>query len=360
MKIVFFISSLRQGGAERVVTVLSNNLSKRHDVVIVTLSNEVDEFYKINDGIKRDYLFKKSKAKTNKLSTLFQLFDTIKGMYLIIKKHQPDVAVSFINKFNVLGIIASKLSKTPIVVSERSNPYRDIKGIFDYLRKVLYPYSDAIIFQTNGAASYFNNKIRKKSMIIYNPLDDTVKEEIKKKENVIIAMGRLEPVKNYELLIESVNIMKERLRKSKWQVHIYGDGSQKETLAQLITKYHINDLVILKGPTKSPYSVLASAKVFALTSRYEGFPNALCEAMANGCVPVSVNCDFGPSEIIENNINGFLTQDNALDISNKIITLVESSNKIHEMKIEAMRIKKKLNVEIISSQWEDIFNRIQG
>lgn len=359
MKIVFFITSLSQGGAERVVTILSNDFVKRHKVVIVSLSKEADDFYEINDDINRVYLLKDSKVKTNKFSTVLQLFYIVKEMYLILKKHQPDVAISFINKFNVLSIIASKLSKTPIVVSERSNPYRDIKGIFDHLRKILYPHSDGIVFQTKGAASYFNKKIRKKSVIIYNPLDDTVKEALKKKDDVIIAMGRLEPVKNYRLLIESVNLIKGPLEKAKWQVHIYGDGSQKHVLAQLIIKYHLNDLVILKGPTKSPYSVLASAKVFALTSKYEGFPNVLCEAMANGCVPVSVNCDFGPGEIIDNNINGLLAKQNALDMSNKIMTLVENTKKREGMKIEAMRIKEKLDIENITSQWEDIFKRIK-
>jgi glycosyltransferase involved in cell wall biosynthesis len=359
MKVVFFIASLSQGGAERVVATLSNDLAKRHKVIIVTLCREVDDFYEIDGDIKRDYLLKNSKNMTNKFSTFFQIFYTIKGMYLIIKKHQPDVAVSFINKFNILSIIASKLSGTPIVVSERSNPYRDIRGTFDYLRKILYPYSDAIIFQTKGAASYFNDKIRKKSVIIHNPLDSTAKTEKQNEANIIIAMGRLELVKNYELLIESVNIIKETLRQYKWQVHIYGNGSQKEALAQLITKYDINDLVLLKGTTKSPYSVLSSAKIFALTSKYEGFPNVLCEAMANGCVPVSVDCDFGPNEIIEDNIDGLLAQDNAFDIANKIVSLVESNEKVEEMKIQAMRINKKLATQKISSQWENIFKEIQ-
>jgi glycosyltransferase involved in cell wall biosynthesis len=171
-------------------------------------------------------------------------------------------------------------------------------------------------------------------------------------------MGRLVYAKRFDRLVEAVAIVQEKLRANGWQVYLYGDGIIKNEIAEKIAGYKLEDIFFLKGRTATPYDVMAESSVFTITSEYEGFPNVLCEAMACGCVPVSVDFDFGPREMITHKVNGLLVGQNPKDVAQGLVWLIDHPAELEGMRQEAFKIYECLCVEKIASQWESVFEQI--
>ena len=218
MKIVFLITNLSTGGAERVMVTLANELVKKHEIIIGTRSNKIKDFYYVNRDIKRINLLKSPKKLSNIFIRLIEIFNVILQICKLILKEKPDVVVSFLSSFNVLTILASKITKTSVIISERNNPSKERIGKFkNLLRKIIYPFATLIVFQTKKASKYFSKILKKKNIyIIPNPLTpDVEKIKTSSKKNIILAMGSLTYQKRFDILIDSVALIKGELKKKK-------------------------------------------------------------------------------------------------------------------------------------------------
>jgi GalNAc-alpha-(1->4)-GalNAc-alpha-(1->3)-diNAcBac-PP-undecaprenol alpha-1,4-N-acetyl-D-galactosaminyltransferase len=362
MKIIFVISSLHSGGAERVLSVLANNLAIENEVVIITKSKLQTDFYAIDERVKRISISLESSSKGNKFKLANDVAQTVRKIYLELKQEKPDLVVSFISKINVMTIMAAKLARYPVIVSETSNPYSDIKGFFRLGRMLLYPFADYVVSPTKGVDSYFKNIVKvSKRTVIANPLDKIFFHDFNLiKENKIIFIGRFSPVKRLGFFIDSISIISDKLREKNWHVEIYGGGanSAEQELKSQVARHKIDDIVFLKGKTNDPATVMRTSKLLALTSQRESFGNVLIEAMACGCVPVSTDCDYGPREIISLNRNGILTSDCRDDFAKAILRLVEDPATLNSLKSEALKINIKYHIRRISDQWESIFKEV--
>jgi len=301
LKIAFLISSLNAGGAERVVSLLANELSLTNDIVIITLSKD-EPFYKLNDSITVKQLGVLNSG-TNPLKSIFSNLVLLYKITLLIRSFKIKSLICFMTTSNVLGIISGKmLSNIKVTISERANPKFEDVGYWNFLRRKTYKLADRLVVQSEEISNYFKPFVdERKTSIIPNPIK-IVDFNKNKKEKIILTVGRIDANKNQEQIIRSFS----KVKQQGWKLIICGDGSLLSKLKDLVKALNINDAVEFKGRVKNIEKQYERASIFAFSSLSEGFPNVLLEAMNYGCACISTDCPTGPSILIKNNVNGFL------------------------------------------------------
>lgn len=301
MKIAFLISSLNAGGAERVVSLLANELSLTNDIVIITLSKD-EPFYKLNDSITVKQLGVLNSG-TNPLKSIFSNLVLLYKITLLIRSFKIKSLICFMTTSNVLGIISGKmLSNIKVTISERANPKFEDVGYWNFLRRKTYKLADRLVVQSEEISNYFKPFVdERKTSIIPNPIK-IVDFNKNKKEKIILTVGRIDANKNQEQIIRSFS----KVKQQGWKLIICGDGSLLSKLKELVIALNMNDAVEFKGIVKNIEKQYERASIFAFSSLSEGFPNVLLEAMNYGCACISTDCPTGPSILIKNNVNGFL------------------------------------------------------
>ncbi|MFP3860550.1 MAG: glycosyltransferase, partial [Bacteroidales bacterium] len=213
---------------------------------------------------------------------------------------------------------------------------------------------DKVVLQTHRVSSFFSFLPKSKIEIIPNPLNNMTPSEKVSKEKLILAVGRLEYAKGFDLLIEA--FAKSRA-KNNWQLIIAGEGNEREGLERKIAENKLVSKVHLPGIQKDIASLYSRASLFVLSSRYEGYPNALAEAMGSGLPCISFNCDFGPQELIKNNINGILVEPgNVSQLANAIDDLAENPGRRKEIGKNATEVMKTNNIITIAEKWEEVID----
>lgn len=301
MNICFITPSLEKGGMERVLVELANyGVNSGYDISIIAILPNRDIAYELDPRV--NYIspsYGYSKGMSFKIHSVIFLKGTIKRI-------SPDVCLSFSETFNPLSIIACKLNKIPIYISDRSNPAKSVSFYKNELKKRLYPLANGIIAQTKFAKDIFQKrKLNQNILVIPNPLRKVAEKQTgqpKTEKKVVISVGRLVPSKNFTRLIH----MFQKVYTLGWELWILGEGQEFNVLQEVIEKLNLVGIVKLLGQTDDVDQYLAVADIFAFTSLSEGFPNALSEAMAIPLPCIAFDCPAGPSDIIKNEINGFL------------------------------------------------------
>lgn len=241
----------------------------------------------------------------------------------------------------------------PVVVSERNDPQRSNKYL-KILRACLYYLASGFVFQTEQAMNYFHKKIRRKSIVIPNPLFidvEPVNTIDRKKE--IISVGRLVPQKNHEHIILAFKKIANKYQD--YKLLIYGEGSLRENLHNLIKDTGLEKKIILKGVTTTLHEEIKNAQIFVLASEFEGMPNALMEAMGLGLACISTDCPSGgPAVLINNKKNGILVPVGDINaIAESIEYLIQNDSARIDIANEAIKIRDLMNHAIINKKWRD-------
>lgn len=194
------------------------------------------------------------------------------------------------------------------------------------------------------------------SIVIPNFSNIHLQDISTKKEKIVVSVGRLEPVKGYDLLIRAWSQV--HLKHPDWKLHIWGEGSLKTSLIELINKLKLNNSVFLMGYTSDIEIAYKEASIYIMTSQFEGFPLVLIEAMQWGLPCVSVKIS-GAEAIIENGKNGILIEErNECSIAEQICFLIENPNLIKEMGEKAMESTKRFSKERIMQKWINLINSL--
>jgi len=306
----------------------------------------------------------------NKINKNKKLLGLYKDKLLkFIADNQIDICISMgakeIEFFSKLDTSVIKIFESHFNPTVRSSFIADHKGSSLFWR-ILGKYRDwqylqqtknldQVVVLTKSAQIEWK-KTHNNVCLINNPSPfATINYKVNDKEyKRAIAIGRLEDQKGFDLLIESwVEVYS---KYPNWRLDIFGEGSKKETLQKMINENNLNQVIRLKGITRNVQDELLTSDFYVMSSRYEGLPMVLLESIANGVPLVSFDCPTGPSEIIENNDCGVLALNgNINDLSQKIIYMVESVDKRKEMSAVAIEKSKKYSIELIMSQWEDLF-----
>ena len=338
MKILIFIPTLRAGGAERVASILANNWVETGAEITICLLYNDNVFFKISEKVKIVSLTD-SFEKVNKISIIFQLRK-------LLKRNKPDVIQSFLTEYNILCLISMIGIKTPIYVSDRANPlvYRGL--LIELLRKLLYVKSKGIIAQTKLAKKELFKKIGHSNIqVIPNPVK--IPSSLKlDRQKIILSVGRLIPEKNQEDLITAFN--KAEISKE-WKLQIVGDGPLMNKLMDKVKTEDVKNVEFV-GQSDAVYKYYENASVFLFTSKSEGYPNAVAEAMAFELPVVSYNCNAGPSDLIDNSKSGFLIKVDDID---SLITHIELLANDESLRY---KIGKEAGKSIISNNEENISN----
>lgn len=356
-KILLYIDNLYLGGAQRVMSNLANYFAKEgYDVVLV---NEVKpninkKAYMTNEKIKRVYL------EENTVRNFF--YRQLKRVYTlrsIIQAERPDVVLSFLGPTNVRMLVATIGLNVKKIVSVRNDPYKEYgKGIKKLFARELFKLADGYVFQTTEVASYFSNHVQKSAKVIYNPVNEvfykTQRINIKKE---IVSIGRLQDQKNPMLLIEAFSIIAKKYRD--WKLCFCGEGELQLLLEERCKILGISNQVVFEGQISNVNEKLSSSAIYALSSDYEGMPNALMEAMAVGVPCISTDCPCGgPRELIKNGENGILVPVGDVSKMSEALEALIVKNDYRESLGEAAKLRA-LNFKFdkILKEWKEYLEK---
>ena len=348
MKICFVTGSLKFSGAQKIVSMLMEKLNERgHEISVIILKNiEKAEGY---DYAKQYYCA----VSGNPVSKVLK---RIKKIRKIAKENRFDAIFSFNALYNIDVILALFGSREGVICCDRNDPVYDPPQLNRRIRRsLLYPFAKGFVFQTEVIKNYYGERIRKKSVVIPNFIENNYKCVAENKRRKVIATAaRLDDnQKNQTMLIkgfaEFCKINNE------YTLEMYGDGPDRAKYEALIKELNMEDKILLMGRVENVSERLEDVEIFVLTSKFEGMPNALIEAMATGLPCISTDCGGGgAAALIENNVNGILIEQNDIKAYVDALNRLANDESLRtEMGRNAYKINEKLNIDKIAQLWEN-------
>ncbi|MEG2789544.1 MAG: glycosyltransferase family 4 protein [Romboutsia sp.] len=360
-KIVFFIPYGMEtpGGAERVTSIIANNLVNRYDydIKIITF-NSTDSFYNLDEniGIISLNIEKSNNFFIRKLQPIKYLGEYRK----LIKKLSADLIISFGVEAVIFNIIATFGIKNLKNFSwEHSSFYQPTYKVLNFLKKVFYKKLDKIIVLNKSEEKAFSSFIdENKIFVIPNPLPWNSSNVSKLNNKVIISVGRYQGVKGFEMLIKAFKKIVDR--DDEWKLEIYGkDEGEKENLNRLTKELNLEKNVFLNDATKDIKEKYLNATLYAMSSRYESFGMVLLEAKECGLPIVSFDCMSGPRDIIRDGVDGYLAKYlDVQDLYTKMWKVLSDEELKNKFAINAKKNVEIYNINNIINEWTHIIDSI--
>ena len=361
---MLLITGMVMGGAERVMATIANELVERGNEVTLVTMKEAKSAYRLDDRVK----FVGAKGVLDKQSGIKRkiqlLISGIRGTSFYVKQlkeNNPDIVLSFLTNTNLMAIIVNKLfeRKIPVVISERCDP-QSRGRIITKVCNWIYPKSSCIICQSNKVLDYFKDiSLRAELVVIPNPINDEAitNKVANRRRKVIVGVGRLNKQKNFDLLINSFNLIKHEF--PEYNIEIYGQGPEKQHLLDLIKSLGLNERITLMGTRDKVMETIYDSSLYVMSSNFEGFPNALIEAMASGLPVICTDFPTGTAnEIIENGKNGYIVPVGDEEKMSIAMRKILNSNKLQqEMSFENKKIKETLDKKLIVDKWVNVLNQ---
>ena len=369
MNIVLVVNSMQAGGAERVAATLVNAWASRGDVVTLVVADSMmrESFYPIHRSV--DLVYLRDRPITRGRRGLGDLRNILR-LRGIIRRAGATHVVSFTSYVNLAMLIACIGLGVPTFVSERTYPPLVPLGIgWSTLRRLLYPLAFKVVMQTNQGLDWLRKAIPYATgVVIQNPVEypmnqgasaivpfDLVDDDCA----VILGVGRLDQGKQYSHLIVAFASIAPNYPRVR--LVILGDGPDRSALEKLVETRGLKGAVFLPGQTGDLSTWYSRAACYVLTSRFEGFPNSLAEALAHGCPAISYDCKTGPKDIIRDGIDGILVSPvgNVAALTIAIETLLKDESLRARMATRAVEARERFSVQRILDQWDRLFTGLR-
>ncbi len=351
--------TLSCGGAERVGAAMANYWAEQgNEVTLVTFDTpDSDSFYELSPRLRHvklglfarsDNLLAGLRNNLKRWSTLRSFFQTPKA----------DVIISIIGRSNVRVLLATIGLNIPVIVYEQTDPARDsLSPLWRALRWITYWRAQSIVVLTRQFAQGFSPYLQKRLAVIPNPivLADTLRKTYRPASEVfrLIAVGRLELEKGFDTLLRALAKLKEPT--PKWTLTILGEGSQRQSLESLCRQLNLESRVCFPGAVKDVAGFLQQSDLFILSSRVEGFPLALCEALACGLPVVATDCAASIREIVRDGVDGTIVPPEADEaLGNAISDLLNKPEKCAQMSQASSTIVEQLSLPTIMTKWDEL------
>lgn len=356
MKILFFNSSLRSGGAERVLSTLANNFAEweNYEVIVATYNDSEKDFYKLHKNIKRIKFG--TKIGTNIFSKIFKRIQKLYRIRKIVKKENPDYILPLLVYTNIEVILACLGLKTKILLAEHSNYWAVKSKLSRIIRIITYRFAKKTIVLTKKDKEIYDLYLNNVE-VIGNPISLNTNKIIHQefREKTLLCVGTLYEIKQFNHAIEAFSMISTKY--PEWKLLIAGSGRELNNLQNLVKKLDIENKVEFLGNVKNIEKLYNSSSIFILCSKHEGLPMVIGEAMFSGMAVVSYDCQTGPSEFIDDNISGLLVEaNNKIDLSLKIEELITNPKKREFFSKNALVKINEFSVENITNKWRKLFN----
>lgn len=354
-KICFLIGNLNHsGGTERVTTLIANALAeKKYQVSILSLADGKQSFFELVPSIKTYSLYpEKISFKKNFLGAVWRIRK-------FVTQHQIDTLIVVDSISCIFTVPALFGLKVKHICWEHFN-FKNNNGVKfrDYGRKIAAKYCDYVVTLTQRDKELWEKglkKINAKIVAIANPVSYEDIENIPSLEyKTVLAVGRLTHVKGYDLLITAWSKIARQM--SDWKVIIVGSGEDEIMLKQMAKDFAVEDSIVFAGQQSNMDQFYRKASFFCMSSRFEGLPMVLLEAQSYGLPIVAFDCDTGPAEIVQHNINGLLVESGNINgLTNSLLELINLSNIQYEkMSSNAVENSVRYSVNPIVKQWLSI------
>jgi glycosyltransferase involved in cell wall biosynthesis len=356
VKIAFIIGTLGAGGAERVMTLLCNWLQANgHAVSLWTFDAAGRDFYALDPQVRRvGFGLLAPSAGLDKLAGNLRKIQRLRRE---LRSERPDVLVSFITQANVLALLAAMGVGTPVVISERIDAriHRDPLP-WRVLRWCVYRRAARLVVQTHALRAWGSRLVGERRVTtIPNPVAPVASVTSGGRASQppgfnIVAMGRLVQHKGFDLLLEAFAAITRQFAEA--SLVIYGEGPQRAALQAQADRLGLGARVSFPGQVQNAANALAAASLFVLSSRYEGFPNVLIEAMSLARPVVAFDCPSGPAEIIRHEVDGLLVPMGDVQALSAAIARVLSDAPLRQrIAARAVEVNERFSQQRVLAQW---------
>ena len=366
MQIVIFINSLSSGGAERVTANLANEWVMRGwDVTVLSLAHESLDFYKLHSKVQRIAL-NLANDSGNPVAAIYANVERVLAIRRTLKRIKPDIVFGVMSRSSVLAILASMRLGIPVIGTEHIYPPMNPENLFwDRMRKWTYPYAARVVMLTSEGLSWLDEKIpHARGAVIPNPVSFPLvasepylipEKWVAPERRLLLAVGRLSEQKGFDYLLKAFSGLVAIYQD--WDLVILGEGPLRESLESQIQTYGLEKRVYLPGRAGNVGDWYQRADLFVMSSRYEGFPMTLVEAMAYGCAVVSYDCDTGPRDIIREGVDGLLVGPvgDVSALASVLDQLMRDDGARERMGQMAIEIKTRYSLESILTMWNNLF-----
>jgi GalNAc-alpha-(1->4)-GalNAc-alpha-(1->3)-diNAcBac-PP-undecaprenol alpha-1,4-N-acetyl-D-galactosaminyltransferase len=350
-KIFFVAPCLAMGGMERAASNTANGLSGLGCNVIFLSLFKKSHFFKLNREVR---LIEPDNFNERRLDFWKSVF----WIRRLIFENKPDEVLAFNKFYGAITAIALIGTEHTFSISERSSPFFNwgLKlSIINWVAYFLNP-PKCVISQTQIAADFHSKYYRNSSIkVIPNSLRHIELFPELKRENFILAVGRMnDRLKGFDLLFQSIAIMKNL----NWKLYLAGGDKEDSELIKLAQTLGILPRIKFLGKVTEIDTFYATAGVFVIPSRSEGFPNALAEAMGAGCCCVSFDFIAGPRDLINDGINGFIVEaSNIQMLSERLDWLIDNQEIRLRVGLNAIEIRERLKLEKVTKEIYDFITK---
>jgi GalNAc-alpha-(1->4)-GalNAc-alpha-(1->3)-diNAcBac-PP-undecaprenol alpha-1,4-N-acetyl-D-galactosaminyltransferase len=358
MRILFFISSIQGGGAERVCTTIVNELSERGYEVFLSYNMNYPAVYTIGEDVKQ--INHSVGTKTTKFWSrfiLYRLLRTLFNMRKIAKEVKPDIAIGVMSDCAIFTLVALAGLKIPIIVNEHNN-LDSMYPQYRYIARVLYRFASAVTVLTRWDYKRWKLKIHN---LVYmpNPLYVPNVEKKYNRRKIVLAVGRVgAEQKGFDNLMRCWNMIYKK--HPDWKLVVAGKYNEKdvEDLYGLLDDGADSQIEFL-GFRTDVYELMLQSEIFVLPSRYEGLPMGLMEAMAAGCCCVAFDVVTGPSDMIINYRSGILVENqNNTKLAEALEEVMTDEKLRHQLASQAPRGIHRFSSDKVINRWSVLFDRI--
>lgn len=364
MRIGLVITAMGCGGAEGIMARLAAHLaSEGHQVGLLVLHGGT-VFFDLDSRIDLAVHPQPDLAGKGRLRRFQHRLAWLRRR---IVTHDPEVVLSFIDVANVTTLLATRGTSIPVVVAERTYPpIHHLPRPYRLARRLLYPTAAALVVQSTRTAKWARRTAAPGRVeVIPNPvarpggIQQPPASIPLPPGRRLVSMGRLDAHKGFDTLIDCFAELGSR--HPDWSLLIVGEGEFRPQLERRIRDRGLGERVLLTGAVQRPETVLQHCHLFGFASRYEGFPNALCEAMACGLAAVSFDCAAGPSDIIRHEVDGLLVPPgDTAGLTAALDRLMSDDTERRRLAQRAAEICTRFDPEPIFRRWEAVLEAAAG
>lgn len=352
--IIFVTVAMGGGGTERVISVLANYYAKQNIPVTILMIAGNEAAYDLDARIQ---LVQISEATGG---SFWGRIKRVSRIRYYIKKHSSVIVIAMGTVAAMFTLLAKTGLCRDVIVSERNDPnrlnHKPIGKSAKLLRNILYRNAKAIVLQTEDVKKCFPNSVVKKSVVIPNPISDTMPKAYinNNRTKTIMTAGRLTEQKNHKLLIEAFS--KFYLLHPEYRLNIYGSGELEGELNLYVQELSMDEHISICGFCDDLYTKLQTSGMYVSSSDWEGISNSLIEALAFGIPTIATDCPVGGSRMFINNMkNGILiSPKDEKGLVDAMCRIADNQQLAEQMSVASIKIREQLSVDRIAKKWLDL------